>query len=236
MSTNCLEDMNNQVDIKIRNNLVFLSTRALGLEQKRVMCLDEFVHTIKTLETPQETPFLPSNIIKYKKQGRTITLVLYSPPTRATLQYESSINNKQSQINFSNCYIPPFVMSVLLRQVSDNGYQLYNSAVFMVKEQSSLMLNDNTKLYKYPLPNVYANGNICWGTCSFVSDTINELMPFGQLPYMFLSSNFNDDLFSTAITTVKLSVPLWFDFLTTIEAIPEENYELAEKTLRDLYN
>ena len=102
-----------------------------------------------------ETGLLNSNVIYMSLNGTTKTVVEYREPQKTGIYMDGS----EAPIR---CPMPGLVLIRRVREGQGPHYLL-----FAAKERPSTMAS---KLFNAPLPNVYGNGEICWGSVRRVSN------------------------------------------------------------------
>lgn len=151
--------------------------------------LESIIKAFSSTKTAIESPILPKNCIKYKEHGSGCIVITYHEQTRfnATLADDSIVEN---------CLRPAHVVKYNMNKVNDKQFILSGSAAFALKDPY-VTINDNTKLYGLPFPNVNSNGWICWGGMNN-SGTFNSLVSLNNFIERFwVSSKFNNHLFSS---------------------------------------
>lgn len=193
----------------------------------KTLKIESLVKAFRDTETTIESPLLPLNTIKYKEHGNSIIVLLYYPETKFTAHYSNEV--------FENCARPNLIMQFVLNK-NDNLYTISKSNCFGVKEKD-ILINENTKLYGLPFPNIGSGGWICWGSNS-MSGSLVSLMGLNVYIDRLFGSPFNTHLFNTVLLKpFGINSPKeLFQYLTTVDVFPQamlENYNNV--TIRSLY-
>lgn len=209
------------------------------VKKSKFMSLDNFIASIKNINTSMSTPILPSNCFAYNKSGNISKFFLFSPSQRTQLRFRTGTGPTGVTV-YENAWFPSFVLVS-----SFNGNSMNNSYVYQVDSliTSVVDLQPTTTLYRMPFPNVYHDARICWGynfggrgdDASMTMTTRNT----GILADIFRTSTFNHDLFSehwSRISAIvhKNSIEEYFNHLTTVPEWPSSVQEPLNLKLGDI--
>lgn len=201
--------------IQISNNAAILRIpNAKGTFTTKVVKIPTLVKAFQEHAVPLETPIMPVGCIKYKEKGNHAIVITYHPETRFTAKWRDNV--------YENCVRPAIIMSSTLYVNGDGSFSLKGSQVFGVKDPA-ILINDNTRLQRLPFPNIYDNGNVCWGGNS-IAGSFKVLTGIGQYVDRIFNSVFNNDLFSNGhVRQFGLETPGdVFNFLKDKETFPQE--------------
>jgi hypothetical protein len=124
-----------------------------------------------------DTGLLSYNTLLVRQEGVRKTLVEYRPPQKTGLFLEGS----------ENALRVPLPGLLLIRSTTEDKNPQYG--VYAVKKRPITL---NEPLFHAPLPNVFASGNICWGTVQRVSDTALQSTTLAEDWAVLLGSRFGD--------------------------------------------
>lgn len=201
--------------IQISNNAAILRIpNAKGTFVTKVVKIPTLVKAFQEHAVPLETPILPIGCIKYKEKGNHAIIITYHPEVRWNPKWRDAV--------YENCVRPAIIMCSTLYVNGDGSFSLKSTQVFGIKDPS-ILINDNTRLYRLPFPNIYDNGNVCWGGNS-IAGSFKILTGIGQYVDRVFNSNFNSDLFSNShVRQFGLETPGdVFAYLKDKEAFPQE--------------
>lgn len=94
----------------------------------------------------------------------------------------------------------------------------------VVESKCFAAVGDETKLYHYPFGNVHSNGKICWGNMNLPK--VQTLEEVNVLVSMFLSSDTNDDLFST--NQVGMTQRALIEEIKVLKEFPVEKLRVSD--------
>ena len=202
-----------RIDISGNAATITLPNGESNSSVKKTVKLDTIIKAFKEQGVKIETPVLPYNCVKYKEKGNGITVGIYCPPAKFTATYSGE--------EFENCIRPACIM-VFEMNSSNGGFTVSRSKIYGVKEEP-LYLNDDTKLYILPFPNIGDNGWICWGQ-NTMAGLFRSLCGLPVFIDRLFKAPFNNDLFQGALFRhVGFDTPRGlFEFLQNKEVWPDE--------------
>lgn len=167
----------------LENNILEITNEILLGKEKHYITFDDFVSAIISAKEEDNavipelfrTPILPKNTIEYlERKDGSYTISMFVPKSNVDFNYA---DETFSQVGYPNLI---FVAKTFKNTISQS---------FVVAVKDNYITND-TKLYKYPLSNVFSSGGICWGGNKLPS--FDELRWLERLPQIFLSSPINE--------------------------------------------
>lgn len=124
-----------------------------------------------------DTGFLGGNTLLVRQDGLKKTVVEYRPPQKTGLFLDGS----ETALRL------PLPGLILVRTTNDECQPQYQ--LFAVKRRPTLL---SAPLYHAPLPNVFGNGSICWGTVQRPADTVLKTNSLAEDWMQLLGSRFGD--------------------------------------------
>lgn len=178
------------MNIKIEGSIAEVTYKEGMRTFSKNVDFDELIDSLAQ-KSGLSTPVLPFGTKLYSKQNGTHKLFIEMLPMKRRIKYVNG-----GQTIFNDMVPMPFgVFIVELREVNGRfQIQQGNSRIFALKGP---ILTKNDKLYRWPTPNVYTQGNICWGSGS---NTLNQMSSLdsphqaGRIIDMFFSGNFNNHI------------------------------------------
>ena len=209
------------------SNIISFKNNERNIKVSKTVKTESLVKAFKDTETSIESPLLPLNTIKYKEKGNTIEIILYYPP--------ANFDATCFDVIYENCIRPGIIMSYKLNQI-ESGFTINKTSCFGVKDDI-ILLNDNTKLYDLPFPNIGSGGWICWGSNS-MSGILKTLMGLNVFINRLFNSPFNNHLFEVSLLK-PFGINNVQDFFKFIQNKPVFPPELlinnnSNKTIRSL--
>lgn len=114
-------------------------------------------------------------IAHYKKDDLEAIAFVKEPCIRKVKYYDNS---------FENIPIPKLLFIAKIKSGVHIG-----SSVFALKAKT---IKKNTKVYRFPYPNVFSGGKICYGNNSITDADFGNIETISRLANMFLEMPFND--------------------------------------------
>lgn len=140
-------------------------------------------------QSRMDTGLLPRNTRYYVKSEQYEIIVLEVPAHLRDIYFTGG--------NRYRVTMPPTVHILNIRNNNSTGTSksLVSSSLFVTKVP---IVDHSTQLFKFPFGNVYASGNVCWG--SIKKPTYGNLAMFSAIPELLFSSTFNGDLGGNTFT------------------------------------
>lgn len=221
------------INIHISGNIATISSPSVATASGRdsalsnsrtskTVSIQSLMKSFKSFVSSTSSPILPTNCIKYKEAGNYIYLGLYHKSERftATLDLRDG-----APTVFENCVRPPMIMVYKLGIRGDGGYSLHETLAYAVTEESAMLVDNKTELYRPPFPNIGDAAAVCWGsTARGNSSELNSLTGLGMYCDKLFNTQFNSDLFNaTLMSSLGISRPAdLFKRLQTEEFFPAE--------------
>jgi hypothetical protein len=185
---------------------------------KKTMNLKDFINEIKCIDQKIISKIFCPETVKYEQSGNKIILTLFSPLRKVTLHFHSGLTR---QI-YENALMPAYFMKV---EFLLNGTYM-GAHIKMLGNVHSIAEVVESKEYFMPFPNIYFDGNICWGS---ILECMNITLTNANLLIdIFNNSWFNYDLFSDKLKKITNKIQSirtiddYFQYLTTIDVFPDE--------------
>ncbi len=124
-----------------------------------------------------DTGLLTGKTLLVRYEGVKKTVVEYRPPGKTGLYFEGSETPLRVPL-------PGMLMIRVTAEDKSPQYQVY-----AVKKRPDQM---DTPLFHLPLPNVFTNGNVCWGSVPTASETALKSGSLLEDWAVFLGSRFGD--------------------------------------------
>lgn len=204
-----IKDTLSEIDFKIRsNNIVYVTTNNNNIKKTKQINISDLINCLlsardqgndgdnkknivfEDLGTLANTDNVKTVRTLISQDGNTIIYVLFRKNNKVNISYYNDV--------FKGIELPNILFS--LKTV--NG-AVTSSCVCCVKKDTKI-IEDNTKIYRFPLSNVYNNTRICWGANKIYSNKIVNSMDIAKIPYMFLTAPYNDDMYASKIPFRKL--------------------------------
>lgn len=172
------------------------------------------------------SPTLPLGTIRFgqDRTGSTQMVALEIPKKIWEIRYVN--DGEIYSIGF-----PRLVATYLLRKITDNSLRIVEMRLFAVLDNKK-SINDNTKLFTFPYPNVGKdNGIVCWGDNE--RPVIKSHVELERAFNWFVSAPFNEDL--GVMTT--LGIKSFHHLISWIKDKPFDDEWLisANKTFGELF-
>jgi len=153
------------------NSAIIRSPSKCGrADAAKTVKITTLVRAFQDQDRGMETPILPKNTLKYVERGNKAIIYVYSEPTH----FKATVGD---QI-YENCSRPGLVMIIELN-MEGNAWSVRDSKIFAIKDDR-LLINNETKLYGLPFPNISDDGWICWGS-NASGGTFHSLTGLGML-------------------------------------------------------
>jgi hypothetical protein len=132
-----------------------------------------------------DTGLLPVGTIRYFKYNGNIRLYCVIPAHKRRIKYNSNGNKRE----YEAVPLPP---SLFVFKIHENGgsFQLQDTYIYAL---TSTIVKPNSRVYKFPMTNIFPDGRICMGYHEFPTNW-NSLVGVTGFCEQFFSSEFNDDL------------------------------------------
>jgi hypothetical protein len=148
--------------------------------------LESLTKAFSETEITIASPILPHGCIRYKEKGNEVIVIVFHEGTPFDADCYGNI--------YTNCIRPNIIMAYYLNV--DNGiYNIKTVKAFGVIDPIGT-LNENTRLYGLPFPNVGTDGWVCWGSNS-VAGTFTSLVGLRVNYNRFFAMPFNNHLFNS---------------------------------------
>ncbi len=168
-----------------------------------------------------DTGILSGETLLVRSEGVKKVVVEYRAPQRTGLYLDGS----EAPLRV------PLPGLVLIRTTTENRNPQY--AVYAVKKRPVSL---DAELFHAPLPNIYAGGNICWGSVHVVSDSALAGTSLAEDWKALLGTPFNDHGVAGKSKQYPRDVRQMFIALETAKkrVYPKRDLVATQKTLREI--
>lgn len=176
-----------------------------------------------------ETPILPQSCFKYMSTQESMSVFLFYSGRKLDFSIHDRGAHGPEKINI---YVPNTVIQARLSLPNESKTMMLQGAKIFFTD--SIIPVEKMKMYKPPFPNVYADGQICFGSVHRGTYPSDNLMGIDSVYNMFFGNVANWDLYrGEKIGKTKYENPV--ELLREIEKMsPEETskvYFSSEKFL-----
>jgi hypothetical protein len=178
--------------IELFDTHVMLSEKAKDYNVCKVVSLDDL---LAVMGKHASTGFglLPDNLRYIEAKEEKIVICLQFGKQKRDIRFA-----KNSQVNtFKGVACPAGVLLVKLQRQNNNTFLMVGSWIYAIR--GDRIISDNDFLYKMPLPNIFEDNKICWGSVTFAP--FNGLSAVESVVSQFWSATMNSDLFSERLLT-----------------------------------
>lgn len=194
--------------------------------EKKIISVKDFVDALTT-SMKKDSEFIRIGKIPYGYYDSSVSYedensfkcVIIIPKGKQTVQYNGMV------------LTIPFP-SLTFYFIVERG-RVTQSSCFAIKD---VVPCDDSQLYRYPLGNVYPNGDICWGSNQFKD--INNIKELENIITLFYCLPTNNDLYScggnVAVNDITLNLHGFYTKLQEMSVFPEELLMDSNKKLGTL--
>lgn len=184
--------------INIMPEYTEVSIEKNGLISKKLVNLSDF---LDELSSHRSTNFgmLPRGVRICESRGSFLVIGVEFPKQTRSVVYKTGYMSEEESQTFEKASLPGGLLLVKLYKESDKEFKVGNSYIYAMS--GNRLQFDTDRLYNYPMPNVYPDGKICWGTVNL--GTISSISAVEGMISSFFANNFNNDLFSSSIKTTE---------------------------------
>lgn len=171
------------LEIRINERYATVSRQQGNAQAVKVTSVNSLIHALNS-RAMFDTGYLDPHVVRLIRLAHRTLVLAYDPGQIRRVSY------RQDAVLSFNIPTPPCLFFFLFDGSSGDALRLLTSAVFCVLSPS---INDNTPLYKFPFSNVYATGEVCWGSVSHDNRYRVDSGPTDLINAFWLS-HFNSDL------------------------------------------
>lgn len=168
-----------------------------GNKQVKGIDLTDLVKVLST-NVAFDMGFLPAGTRYLGIKGDQTHIAVERPAGVYDISFASRAPGPASVVGKAN--LPAALFLFVLTKANEH-YFVSNSYVFAMKQNSIMLGIDG--LYRYPTPNIFQDGRICWGTNEDAIKNFKSLAALNGAVRRFFTAPFNDDLFQTSYVSSK---------------------------------
>lgn len=159
-----------------------------GLTREKLVDVQDLLNEFSTY---QATNFglLPRGTRVLEKRGDSTFLGIEFPKSKRLIKFKPSGSAEVEEIE--GVSLPAGIMFITLRGSDNRSYRYVSGQMYAVAGDRIMFKNED--LYRYPTPNIYEDGRICWGYVEF--DEFPFLSSVEGMVSSFFTNKFNTDLF-----------------------------------------
>lgn len=197
-----------------------------GLVKEKLVNLSDL---LDELSAYRATNFglLPKNTRLLETKGNYLILGVEFPRSNRQVKYMALGDEEAATID--NVSLPAGLFIEKMMREPGGTYRHIDSYLFALSG-NRITFNTDT-LYKYPTPNIYEDGRVCWGEVDF--GEMRQLSATEGLISSFFCNYFNNDLFYDRVSQdfsgiVSRGVQSYFEYLSQNEF--DDNWLLSHDT------
>lgn len=185
-----------------------------GLVKEKLVNLSDLLDELSVYRA-SNFGLLPRGIRVLETKGSHAVVAVEFPATKRTIKFEAYARDPQE---FENVSLPSGIMFEKLLRQPGGSYRHIDSYLYAMGSDRVNFSSD--RLYKYPTPNVYEDGRVCWG--SVERTDIRHLSAVEGMVASFFSNKFNTDLFYDKVSdgfpeNINRGVDEYFKYLSEHE-------------------
>ena len=193
-----LSELSSEINICLKNNdSIIVTTNDNGINKIKEITFDDLINCLIQAKIQEDGQDITH---EYKDSGvlgnsdNVNTIRYFTEEKTQTKIYVMHRKNNIVNINYydtvyKNIHLPDILFAA---KIVNNKF--VSSYVCCVKKTN--VIEEGTKLYRFPLSNVYADTRVCWGANKVFSFNIQTIRDINKLPYIFLTAPYNDDMYA----------------------------------------
>ena len=202
------------MQIEIESDFCRISLEKNGVKKQKLVSLGDLMDELSAYRATN-FGLLPRNLRIMESQGNFLLMGLEFPALCKTIVVDEYRSGGTRDVEIKEVNLPAGVLFVKMIRNPGGVMRHADSFLFALKGKRGISFNTD-RLYKYPTPNVYDNGRICWGAVEI--EEVTHLSSVEGLVGSFFANKFNSDLFSGKLTSEfrggRTSVTSYFKSLT----------------------
>ena len=228
-----------EIDFKIcSDNTVHIIINNDGIKKSKQITINELVNCLLMAKdqgkSNNDTKIIYEDSLTLANTDNVSTVRVLNCEEKNTKIYILFRKNNIVNIEYYDTKFKKIPLPNLLFGVKVVNNSVTASFACCVKKEIKT-IDDDVKLYRFPLSNVYKDTRVCWGANKIYSNKVDKSMDIAKIPYMFLTAPYNDDMYASDIPFRKLMEkiskdkcfdesilkPLGYDFSEWINKIKE---------------
>jgi len=158
-----------------------------GVMKSKVVSTDSLISSLVSQSGISSPSILPPGTRYFIQNGNSYTFFIEVPPIPRLINYV----NGSKKIIFSGTIPMPWTLMKIVIVERAGTYKYGDIRVFAMESPLRKM---EDVLFHFPAPNIYPEGNVCWGGTMKNMRPITELSQVGIIIDYFFSSEFNTDI------------------------------------------
>ncbi|MGM0164932.1 hypothetical protein [Enterococcus sp. 4E1_DIV0656] len=175
-----------ETTIKLNESgIATIQTNNSGINSEKIISFEQLGMAFNSYAS-FESPLLPgdSGLLKYTTSGDIEKYIYVTPPQKIITNHFCGDEDPE---DFETA-VPYLIWFIKVRKIGENRREIRSSYVFSLQHQ---ILSEQDTLYVCPLPNVFDNGSICWGSFNPQFTSVRSIQ---SIFTQFMGSNTNRDL------------------------------------------
>jgi hypothetical protein len=176
------------MEIKVNGAIAEITYKDRGRIYNKSVDFDDLIDSLAE-KAGISTPILPFGTKIYSKNNGLHNLVIEMLPTRRNIKYVHG-----DRTIFEGMIPLPFGAIIMGLREIENKFKIDSIRIFAL--DGPIMSKDDP-LYNWPTPNVFQQGNICWGNGSSTLSHLSKLDHIhqaGRIIDLFFSGSFNNHI------------------------------------------
>lgn len=206
--------------IEIKSDFCKISYEKNGLKRQKLVSLGDLMDELSAYRSTN-FGLLPRNIRIMESQGNMLLMGLEFPKSQRDIKLSRYGFNEDVEDLVEGVHLPAGILFIKLLREPGGVLRHLDSFMYAIKGKRVSFSSD--RLYRYPTPNIYDNGRICWGQVDI--DDMTHLSSVEGLVNSFFANHFNSDLFTGKVTSSfpgSTNAETYFADLTSIESFKDE--------------
>jgi len=207
--------------IEIESDYCKISLEKNGVLKQKLVSLGDLMDELSAYRSTN-FGLLPRNLRIMESQGNFLLMGLEFPELSKRITIDEYRERGSVDVVLEDVKLPAGIFFIKLIREPGGVLRHADSFMFALRGKRGVSFGSD-RLYKYPTPNIYDNGRICWGEVDIPE--MSHLSAVEGLVGSFFANKFNSDLFSGKVTsefTGKTSVTSYFTKLSKEERFKEE--------------
>jgi hypothetical protein len=175
------------MQIELTNNYCKIKMDDNGRVREKIVDLSELLDQLSVFRATN-FGILPQGIRICESLGNEMIIGLQFPKKTWRLRFQPVGEDEQI---FDNVSLPSGILVERIMRVSSSEFQHVSTSIFATRGNRIMFNHD--RLYKFPTPNVYDGGKVCWGNVSL--GNIQNISAVEGVVSSFFANKFNNDLF-----------------------------------------
>lgn len=183
------------MQIELKSEYCKISLEKNGVKKQKLVSLGDLMDELSAYRSTN-FGLLPRNLRIMESQGNMLLMGLEFPKIERSITVSKYGFDRDSEQVVEEVKLPAGVFFVKL--LREPGGVLRHVDSFMYAIRGKRISFSSDRLYRYPTPNIYDNGRVCWGSVDI--EDMTHLSSVEGLVNLFFANNFNADLFTGKVT------------------------------------